>query len=186
MPPYMGVAMYTVGRRGLLPEFRPAPASGSQESDQPSRNYMTVTDWPARDNRGRLRPVSMSMSTITAPARDAICTRSCCGGSPSAAIGKSSSASPNPTRPATAFIDPSGSRTPACTAAWHGSTTAGTTWHGCNSICLTLAARMDRRARFADPRPATYGPLRNRQCAMPRSTDFAKVEPWTRRPPAVP
>jgi len=31
----------------------------------------------------------MSIPTITAPARDAICTRSCCGGSPSAAIGKS-------------------------------------------------------------------------------------------------
>ena len=71
------------------------------------------------------------------------------------------------------------------TAASHGSTTAGTTWHGCNSICLTLADRMDRLARFADPRPATYGPLRNHQRARPSTTDFAKVEPWTRRPPEV-
>ena len=55
-----------------------------------------------------------------------------------------------------------------------GSTTAGTTWHGCNSICLTLAARMDRPARFADPRRARDGPLRNRQCAMPRSTDLPR------------
>jgi hypothetical protein len=37
MPPYIGVAMYTVGRCGLLPEFR-----------QPSRNYMTVTAMRSR------------------------------------------------------------------------------------------------------------------------------------------
>ena len=74
-----------------------------------------------------------------------------------------------------------GFTTPACTGGWHGSTT----WHGCNSTCLTPAARMDRRARFADPQPATSGPLRNRQRAMSSSTGFAKVEPWTRRPPAV-
>ena len=39
----------------------------------------------------------------------------------------------------------------------HGSTTAGTTWHGCKSIWLTLAVRMDRQARFADRRPAVWG-----------------------------
>jgi hypothetical protein len=112
--------------------------------------------WPPSNRR--LRPVSMSTSTITAPAEDASSTRNCCAGSPSAATGKPSPASPNPTRPATAFIDPSGSRTPAHTGAWHGSTTAGTTWHGCSSICLAMAARMDLLTRSSDP-PAASGPV---------------------------
>jgi L-amino acid N-acyltransferase YncA len=82
----------------------------------------------------------------------------------------------NPTRRATAFIDPSGStRTPAYTDAPHGSATAGTTWPGCNSICWALLIRMDRPARFADRRPAPSGPLRNRQGAMSARTGFAKV-----------
>ncbi len=112
--------------------------------------------WPPSNRR--LRPVSMSTSTITAPAEDASSTRNCCAGSPSAATGKPSPASPNPTSPATAFIDPSGSRTPAHTGAWHGSTTAGTTWHGCSSICLAMAARMDLLTRSSDP-PAASGPV---------------------------
>ena len=102
-----------------------------------------------------------------------------------AATGEPSRASLNPTRPATAFIDPSGSRTPAYIGVWRGSTMAGTTWHGCNSIRLTPAARKDRLARSGDPRRASDGPLRNRQCAMPLTDGFAKLEPWTRRPPAV-
>jgi L-amino acid N-acyltransferase YncA len=81
----------------------------------------------------------------------------------------------NPTRPATPFIDPSGSGTLAHTVARH----------GCNSICLRPAVRMDRPARFADPRSAGDGPLRNRQGAMPPTAHFAKVDPWTRHPPAV-
>jgi L-amino acid N-acyltransferase YncA len=43
-------------------------------------------------------------------------------------------------------------------AAWHGSTTAGTTWPGCSSICLALPTRMDRLARSSDP-PAASGPV---------------------------
>jgi hypothetical protein len=49
--------------------------------------------WPP-SNRG-LRPVSMSTSTITAPAEDASSTRNCCAGSPSGATGKPSPASPS-------------------------------------------------------------------------------------------
>lgn len=128
-------------------------------------------------SNGRPRLVPMSTSTITALAEDASSTRSCCAGSPSEAIGKPSSASLNPTRRATAFIDPSGSRAPAYTDAPHGSATAGTTWPRCNSICWTLAAWMDRPARFADRRPAPSGPLRNRQGAMSARTGFAKVKP---------
>ena len=104
-------------------------------------------------SNGRLRRVSMSTSAITAPAEDANSIPTCCAGSPSAATGRPSPASLNPMRPATASIDPSGSKTPACTDAWRGNTTAGTTWHGCNSICLAVAARMDRLARSSDPPP---------------------------------
>jgi L-amino acid N-acyltransferase YncA len=50
---------------------------------------------------------------------------------------------------------------------------------------LTPAARKDRLARSGDPRRASDGPLRNRQCSMPLTDGFAKLEPWTRRPPAV-
>jgi hypothetical protein len=81
----------------------------------------------------------------------------------------------NPTRPATPFIDPSGSGTLAHTVAWH----------GCNSICLRPAVRMDRPARFANPRSAGDGALRNRQGAMASAIGLAKVDPWTRHPPAV-
>ena len=49
-----------------------------------------------------------------------------------------SPASPNRTRPVTSFIDPSDFRMWAPTDASHGSTTAGTTSHGCNSICSAL------------------------------------------------
>ena len=55
---------------------------------------------------------------------------------------------------------PSIIRIPGCRhyiAASNGSTTAGTTSHGCNSICLALPTRMNRPARL----------LERRRCALP-------------------
>jgi phosphinothricin acetyltransferase len=66
------------------------------------------------------------------------------------ATGESSPASPNPTRPATLFIDPSGFRMLAYTGASSGSKTVGTTSHGCNSICTAPPTRMDRLAQSPD------------------------------------
>jgi L-amino acid N-acyltransferase YncA len=48
------------------------------------------------------------------------------------------------------FIDPSGSRMPACTAASNGNTTAGTMSRGCNSICSALASGMTRPCQSSD------------------------------------
>jgi hypothetical protein len=60
----------------------------------------------------------MSTSRITAPAEDASPTRT----------GK-----PSPTAPSNGGFHRSfGFQDAADTAAWHGSTTAGTPWHGCN------------------------------------------------------
>ena len=92
---------------------------------------------------GRLRRVSTSAATVIAQAAAASSTRKCWIGSPSAAIDKLSPASRNPTRPAIVFIDPLGFRMLACTGASNGNTTAGTTSHGCNSVCSALPTRVD-------------------------------------------
>ena len=103
---------------------------------------------------GRLRRVSTSAATVIAQAAAAGSTQKCWIGSPSAAIDKLSPALRNPTRPAMVFIDPSGFRMLACTGASNGNTTAGTTSHGCNSICSALPTRVDPLVQLlkrADP-----------------------------------
>ena len=47
---------------------------------------------------------------------------------------------------------PSGFRMLAYTGASNGNTTAGTTSHGCNSICSPLPTRMDRLSQSSDTR----------------------------------
>src|SRR4029077_8673096 len=78
------------------------------------------------------------------------CTRDYCAGSPNVATDKPSPASPNRTSPATAFTDPSDFRTPACTGAPNGNTTAGTMSHGCNSTWSALPTTMHPPAQSAD------------------------------------
>src|ERR1700757_251521 len=88
--------------------------------------------------------------TGTAPAAAANCTRDYCTGSPNVATDKPSQASPNRMRPATVFTGPSDFKMSGYTGGPNGSTTAGTTSHGCNSTCSALPTRMGRPAPSSD------------------------------------
>jgi hypothetical protein len=109
---------------------------------------------------------------ITASAAAANSTHTFCGGSPSAATGQPSPASPNPTRPAPPFIDPSGSRKLASTGASDGNTDAGTTLHGCSAICSappnTTARQPTRRTAgiTGDTRPLNHPAQRRSSPSM--------------------
>jgi hypothetical protein len=106
-----------------------------------------------------------------------MCT--CCADSPNAATGRPSPASLYPLTPATTSTDPSGSPTSAFTAVRRGNTAAGTTWHGCNSICVATQTWMNRPTRSADHNPHCGGvcvaSLKNRKSVGPSALNRTMV-----------
>ena len=63
----------------------------------------------------------------------------------------------------------------ACFAAWHESATAGTTWPRCNSICSTLAARMDPLGPDSLTAPGAIRAVKKPSRRHPTHRWFAKV-----------